>query len=68
MILKVIYESLHPIRESFIQSFIGIDSESCWKQKDEFEAFLKAKNEDDVSNIYNIKVVCNPDFMEGGEE
>ena len=40
MRLKVYYESIDPYYSSHDQVFIGIDEESCYRQKYEYEEWM----------------------------
>ena len=64
MILKVKYELKSSPEESFVQSFIGIDYDDCWNQKCDYEEYQEALHDNNICNIYNIKVISKPDFEE----
>ena len=68
MILKVKYESKSSHGESFVQSFIGIDYDDCWNQKCDYEEYIEVLNDNNIRNIYNIKVISKPDFEEWNEK
>ena len=68
MILKVKYKSKSSPEESFVQSFIGIDYDDCWNQKCDYEEYLEALHDNNIHNIYNIKVISKSDFEEWNEK
>lgn len=57
MILKVFYESIDPYYSSMIQTFIGVDEESCWDQKYEFDEWLGREHPYGISRIYRDKIL-----------
>ena len=57
MILKVYYESIDPYYSSHYQVFIGIDEESCYSQRDEFEDWLGRNHPNGIRNIYKVTSV-----------
>lgn len=68
MILKIFYESINPHHSSMTQTFIGIDYNDCWNQKCDYEEYIEVLNDNNIRNIYNIKVISNPDFKEWNEK
>ena len=52
MKLTVYYEAIDPYDSSQEQAFIGIDEESCYSQRDEFEEWLGRNHSNGISNIY----------------
>lgn len=57
MILKIYYEAIDPHYSSMTQTFIGIDEESCWEQKREFEEWLGRHHPDGIKSIYIDKIL-----------
>ena len=57
MILKVFYESIDPYYSSMTQTFIGIDEESCWNQKYEFDKWLGRNHQSGIRCIYRDKIL-----------
>lgn len=68
MKLKILYEPINPHYSSMTQTFIGVDEEDCWNQKYEFEEYLEALNDNNIHNIYNIKVISNFNLEEWNEK
>ena len=57
MKLKVYYESISPYYSSHSQVFIGVDEESCYRQKDEYEKWLgRDLRNCSISYIYKVIV------------
>lgn len=52
MTLKVHYESIDPYYSSHDQVFIGIDEESCYRQKYEYEEWLGRYHPNGIRCIY----------------
>ena len=57
MKLKVYYEAIDPYYSSDEQVFIGIDEESCYGQKWEFEEWLGRNHSNGINNIYEVTSV-----------
>ena len=54
MKLTVYYEAIDPYYSSQEQVFIGINEESCYSQKDEFEDWLGRNHLNGIRNIYKV--------------
>ena len=54
MKLRVHYEAIDPYYSSQEQVFIGINEESCYSQKDEFEEWLGKNHPNGMNNIYKV--------------
>ena len=54
MKLIVHYEAIDPYYSSQEQVFIGINEESCYSQKDEFEEWLGRNHPNGMNNIYKV--------------
>lgn len=54
MKLIVCYEAIDPYYSSQEQVFIGIDEESCYSQKWEFEEWLGRNHPNGMNNIYKV--------------
>ena len=54
MKLTVYYEAIDPYYSSQEQVFIGIDEESYYSQRDEFEEWLGRNHSNGISNIYEV--------------
>lgn len=54
MKLIVYYEAKDPYYPSQEQVFIGIDEESCYSQRDEFEEWLGRNYPNGMNNIYKV--------------
>lgn len=54
MKLTVHYEAIDPYYSSHEQVFIGINEESCYDQKYEFEEWLGRNHSNGISNIYEV--------------
>ena len=59
MRLKVYYESIDPYYSSHDQVFIGIDEESCYRQKYEYEEWLGRDHINGIRSIYIVKILEN---------
>lgn len=57
MTLIVYYESIDPYYSSHDQVFIGIDEESCYRQKYEFEEWLGREHPNGIRNIYKVTIL-----------
>lgn len=56
MKLQVHYEAIDPYYSSQDQTFIGIDEDSCWEQKREFEEWLGRNHPNGIRSIYKVSV------------
>ena len=54
MKLTVYYKAIDPYYSSHEQVFIGINEESCYDQKYEFEEWLGRNHSNSISNIYEV--------------
>ena len=54
MKLKVYYEAIDPYYSSQEQVFIGINEESCYSQKWEFEEWLGRNHPNGMNNTYKV--------------
>lgn len=54
MKLTVYYEAIDPYYSSQEQVFIGINEESCYSQKHEFEDWLGRNHSNGIKNIYKV--------------
>ena len=55
MILKIFYEAIDPYYSFMTQVFIGVDEESCWDQKYEFDKWLGRHHPSGIHCIYRDK-------------
>ena len=54
MKLTVYYKAIDPYYSSHEQAFIGINEESCYNQRDEFEEWLGRNHSNSINNIYEV--------------
>ena len=59
MRLNVYYESIDPYYSSHDQVFIGIDEESCYRQKYEYEKWLGRDHTNGIRSVYSVKILEN---------
>lgn len=57
MKIKVYYESIDPYYSSHYQVFIGIDEESCYRQKYEYEKWLGRYHPNGIRCIYRETIL-----------
>ena len=59
MILNVYYESIDPDYSSHDQVFIGIDEESCYRQKYEYEKWQGRDHINGIRSVYRVTILEN---------
>lgn len=57
MLLKIKYISIDPFYSDMEQSFIGLDIDSCERQRIEFESYLGREHSNGISSIYKTEIL-----------
>lgn len=55
--LKVKYTAIDPYYSDQEQVFIGVDLQSCYDQKYEFEDWLGSEHADGITSIYKTEII-----------
>lgn len=59
MKLRIYYEAIDPCYSSHEKLFIGINEESCYMQKEEYEEWLGRNHPNGIKNLYNTYKVTS---------
>lgn len=57
MLLKIKYIAIDPYYSDVEQSFIGLDIDSCERQRFEFESYLGREHSNGISSIYKTEIL-----------